>query len=164
MITKQIKYLAGAALAALAVACNQSDVFYSTSYDIVKAEIRVSKQAPATPEDPDAWETSYIQVSELPAGGSYRLDYTRYDGGMLYVRTSADGPDYEGAFVRTPGSSRITFIYNGESHTYELSTYSADDGTRCTLLTADLTAEYRTLYPEEGIVLAELNEYTTHKE
>ena len=162
-MTKNAPYLLYA-LAALTTACSQSEVFYSTSYDIVKAEIRVSTQEPATPEEPDAWETSYIQVSELPAGGSYRLDYTRYDGGMLHVRTSADGPDYEGAFIRTPGSSRITFIYDGEPHTYELSTYNTDDGTRCTLLTADLTAEYRALYPEAGIVLAELNEYTTHKE
>ncbi len=160
-MTTKLKYLAGVALVIWATACKESDVFYSTSYDIVKAEVRITTQAPETPGEETA---PSVQEFELPAGGSYRLDYTRYDGGPLKVRTSADGPEYAGVFLRTPGSSRITFIYDGKEHAYKLSTYSTADGTRCTLLTADLTDYYRALYPTAHILQAERNEYTTHKE
>ncbi len=97
------------------------------------------------------------------SGGSYLIDYTRYDGGPLRVRTSAGSGTIEGVFLRTPGTDAIGFVYNGRMHTYTLTTYGDQQGRTRTLLQVDLTEHFRTRYPEAGIVRVLRLEYTSHE-
>jgi len=230
-------------IAALTAACDQSDVFYSTAYDIVRVEIDVELETAATPDPDDGSgeETGDDQTGdeqmgdgvsggdaaggdaancgtpgrgtnetndgvaggeqtedEVPggeqtgddqtgggaeaspdyraliaeeaanwapvhAGGGYLIDYTRYDGGPLRVRTSADSGTIEGVFLRTPGTDAIGFVYDGRMRTYTLATYGDEQGRIRTLLQVDLTEHFRARYPDAGIVRVLRLEYTSHE-
>ena len=99
----------------------------------------------------------------VASGGGYLLDYTRYDGGPLRVRTAAGSETIGGAFLRTPGTDTIGFVYDGRMHAYTLAAYEDEQGRTRTLLQADLTDLFRARYPEAGIVRVLRLEYTSHE-
>ncbi len=99
----------------------------------------------------------------VASGGGYLLDYTRYDGGPLRVRTAAGSETIGGAFLRTPGTDTIGFVYEGRMHAYTLAAYEDEQGRTRTLLQADLTDLFRARYPEAGIVRVLRLEYTSHE-
>lgn len=172
---KSMKYLLCTLLALLLAGCDDSEVFYSVRYDIVRAQVRIVTQPPVDPEAPDESEapdaapaadpgddTSLVRVLELPDGGGYLLDYTRYDGGRLTVRTSADASPVIGEFDRQPAAKTLTFRYDGQETTYTMERYTDEaTGTSCVMLSTDLTDSYRELYPDEYIVEAFRYEYTS---
>ncbi|MDE5621764.1 MAG: hypothetical protein K2K30_04045 [Alistipes sp.] len=166
---KSMKYLFCALLAALLAGCDDSEVFYSVRYDIVKAQVRIVTQPPVDPEAPDAapaadpgGDAPLVRELELPGGGCYLLDYTRYDGGRLTVRTSADASPVTGEFDRQPAAKTLTFRYDGQETTYTMERYTDEaTGTSCVMLSTDLTDSYRELYPDEYIVEAFRYEYTS---
>lgn len=172
---KSMKYLFCALLAALLAGCDDSEVFYSIRYDIVKAQVRIVTQPPVDPEAPDESEApdaapaadliadaSIVRVFELPGGGYYLLDYTRYDGGRLTVRTSADSAPVTGEFDRQPAAKTLTLRYDGQQRACTLERYTDEaTGTSCVMLSTDLTALLQELYPDEYIVEAFRYEYTS---
>ena len=99
----------------------------------------------------------------VASGGGYLLDYTRYDGGPLRVRTAAGSETIGGAFLRTPGTDTIGFVYEGRMHAYTLAAYEDEQGRTRTLLQTDLTDLFRARYPEAGIVRVLRLEYTSHE-
>ena len=104
-----------------------------------------------------------LAAAPVQAGGSYVLDYSEYNGGLLRVKSSAEGETLSGTFVKMPGSSEITFTYGeGVEYTATLSSYTTAEGARCARFTVDLTESYRTLYPDAGIESAVRYENTSH--
>lgn len=104
-----------------------------------------------------------LAAAPVQAGGSYVLDYSEYNGGLLRVKSSAEGETLSGTFVKMPGSSEITFTYGeGVEYTATLSSYTTAEGARCARFTVDLTESYRTLYPDAGIESVVRYENTSH--
>lgn len=104
-----------------------------------------------------------LAAAPVQAGGSYVLDYSEYNGGLLRVKPSAEGETLSGTFVKMPGSSEITFTYGeGVEYTATLSSYTTAEGARCARFTVDLTESYHTLYPDAGIESVVRYENTSH--
>ncbi len=128
---------------------------------------------PDTPDTPD--EASVLQdliAADIAArapvqpGGSYRLDYSEYNGGRLEVTKTPGAEALSGVFLRQPGSSALQLFYGGEEEytcTVERNA-NQEQGTNCALLTVDLTEHYREqfgeLYPDIEIVQVLRCEYT----
>lgn len=92
-------------------------------------------------------------AAPVKAGGSYVLEFTKYNGGRLRIRQTAEADRVRGVFFKDPGATDI-LVYCPEpamKYTCVVSAYKAEDGTSKTLLTVDLTEEYQALYPEAGI-------------
>ena len=162
-------------LACLAAACGneQEVVFYSVTYPVVRLGAYVTLAAqpvdPEAPDDADADDTEAREqalaaevLAEAPveAGGSYRLDYSRYNGGTLTVIPAAGAGAIAGEFVKEPGSAQLEMAYDQHVYTCDISSYTSDDGIRCVLLTVDLTEIYQARYPDAGILRVQRSEYT----
>ena len=106
---------------------------------------------------------AFVPAAPVKAGGSYVLEFTKYNGGRLRIRQTAEADRVRGVFFKDPGATDI-LVYCPEpamKYTCAVSAYKAEDGTSKTLLTVDLTEEYQALYPEAGITKAVRREYTS---
>lgn len=182
---KKLAYMLLAA-AGLAACGDDSEVFYTISYPIVRvaAEVTVSDTATdPTPESGGGTEESTAAGSataltndaeierleaeiaaEAPvqAGGGYTLYFSKYDSGRTRIDTAGEAGSLTGAFVKEPGSDRIRFFLPPERlYTCTLHTYTDEQGVARILLQADLTEEYRLRYPTAGIDRAVRLEYTS---
>ena len=189
IMMKQLKY-GTACLLLLAAACgDDSDAFYTAVYPVVRVEAEITLPAPepgptdptdpTNPTDPTEPETKAGEnetdpvverireeieaAAPVKAGGSYVLEFTKYNGGRLRIRQTAEADRVRGVFFKDPGATDI-LVYCPEpamKYTCVVSAYKAEDGTSKTLLTVDLTEEYQALYPEAGITKAVRREYTS---
>ena len=202
-----------AALLAAGGCGDDSEVFYSIAYPVVRIEAEVTLPEPEEPEEPSTGEDSgsegtdgtdgtddsgstdgtvdsgttdgtvdsgttdgteepvdplvaQIQaevLAEAPvqAGGSYALDFTRYNRGPLTVDTAAEAGTVPGAFFKEPGATEIRFLFLELDYTAALSSYTDTDGVRRVLLTVDLTKEFQKRYPETDITKVVRREYTS---
>ena len=202
-----------AALLAAGGCGDDSEVFYSIAYPVVRIEAEVTLPEPEEPEEPSTGEDSgsegtdgtdgtddsgstdgtddsgstdgtvdsgttdgteepidplvaQIQaevLAEAPvqAGGSYALDFTRYNRGPLTVDTAAEAGTVPGAFFKEPGATEIRFLFLELDYTAALSSYTDTDGVRRVLLTVDLTKEFQKRYPESDITKIVRREYTS---
>lgn len=199
-----------AALLAAGGCGDDSEVFYSIAYPVVRIEAEVTLPEPEEPEEPSTGEDSgsegtdgtddsgstdgtvdsgstdgtvdsgttdgteepvdplvaQIQaevLAEAPvqAGGSYALDFTRYNRGPLTVDTAAEAGTVPGAFFKEPGATEIRFLFLELDYTAALSSYTDTDGVRKVLLTVDLTEEFQKRYPESDITKVVRREYTS---
>ncbi len=165
------KWVAIWMLAFATVGCgDDSDVFYTARYDVVQVAVEVAAQPPADREDAEGQQPEIVAlVSEdalakapVRSGGSYLLEYTRYDGGTLTVRAAAEADPAVGEFDKQPGASVLTFRYDGSETEYAIESYvDKDSGVVSVMLTTDLTAYYQALYPESGIVEVKRMELTS---
>lgn len=206
---KKLGYIPLIALLLAATACadKEGEVFYATSYPVVRVEAEVTVPAPEpdpepdpdpdptdpdptdpdptdpNPTDPDPTavaprtadesettdpeieriEAEIVAAAPVQAGGRYRLQFTRYDGGSLQIDTATDAGTVRGEFFKTPGASEILFYCQEPAleYTCATSTYNGDDGRSKVVFTIDLTAEYQLLYPDAGITRAVRREYTS---
>ena len=208
-----------AALLAAGGCGDDSEVFYSIAYPVVRIEAEVTLPEPEEPEEPSTGEDSgsegtdgtddsgstdgtvdsgttdgtvdsgttdgtvdsgttdgteepvdplvaQIQaevLAEAPvqAGGSYALDFTRYNRGPLTVDTAAEAGTVPGAFFKEPGATEIRFLFLELDYTAALSSYTDTDGVRKVLLTVDLTEEFQKRYPESDLTKVVRREYTS---
>ena len=211
-----------AALLAAGGCGDDSEVFYSIAYPVVRIEAEVTLPEPEEPEEPSTGEDSgsegtdgtdgtddsgstdgtvdsgttdgtvdsgttdgtvdsgttdgteepvdplvaQIQaevLAEAPvqAGGSYALDFTRYNRGPLTVDTAAEAGTVPGAFFKEPGATEIRFLFLELDYTAALSSYTDTDGVRKVLLTVDLTKEFQKRYPESDLTKVVRREYTS---
>ena len=202
-----------AALLAAGGCGDDSEVFYSIAYPVVRIEAEVTLPEPEEPEEPSTGEDSgsegtdgtdgtddsgstdgtvdsgstdgtvdsgttdgteepidplvaQIQaevLAEAPvqAGGSYALDFTRYNRGPLTVDTAAEAGTVPGAFFKEPGATEIRFLFLELDYTAALSSYTDTDGVRKVLLTVDLTKEFQKRYPETDLTKVVRREYTS---
>ncbi len=165
------RWIAISVLAFAVVACgDDSDVFYTARYDVVQVSVEVATQSPADREDSEGQHSDIITlVSEdalakapVRSGGSYLLEFTRYDGGTLTVRAAAEAAPVVGEFDKQPGASALTFRYDGAETEYAIESYmDKDSGTAYVMFAADLTAYYQALYPDDGIVKVKRMELTS---
>lgn len=115
------------------------------------------------PVDPLVAQIQAEVLAEAPvqAGGSYALDFTRYNRGPLTVDTAAEAGTVPGAFFKEPGATEIRFLFLELDYTAALSSYTDTDGVRKVLLTVDLTKEFQKRYPETDITKVVRREYTS---
>lgn len=202
-----------AALLAAGGCGDDSEVFYSIAYPVVRIEAEVTLPEPEEPEEPSTGEDSGSEGTEgtdgtddsgstdgtvdsgstdgtvdsgttdgteepidplvaqiqaevlaeapVQAGGSYALDFTRYNRGPLTVDTAAAAGTVPGAFFKEPGATEIRFLFLELDYTAALSSYTDTDGVRKVLLTVDLTEEFQKRYPETDITKVVRREYTS---
>lgn len=202
-----------AALLAAGGCGDDSEVFYSIAYPVVRIEAEVTLPEPEEPEEPSTGEDSGSEGTEgtdgtddsgstdgtvdsgstdgtvdsgttdgteepvdplvaqiqaevlaeapVQAGGSYALDFTRYNRGPLTVDTAAEAGTVPGAFFKEPGATEIRFLFLELDYTAALSSYTDTDGVRKVLLTVDLTEEFQKRYPETDITKVVRREYTS---
>ena len=214
-----------AALLAAGGCGDDSEVFYSIAYPVVRIEAEVTHPEPEEPEEPSTGEDSGSEGTEgsdgtdgtddsgstdgtvdsgstdgtvdsgttdgtvdsgttdgteepvdplvaqiqaevlaeapVQAGGSYALDFTRYNRGPLTVDTAAEAGTVPGAFFKEPGATEIRFLFLELDYTAALSSYTDTDGVRKVLLTVDLTKEFQKRYPETDITKVVRREYTS---
>ena len=193
-----------AALLAAGGCGDDSEVFYSIAYPVVRIEAEVTLPEPEEPEEPSTGEDSGSEGTEgtdgtddsgstdgtedsgttdgteepvdplvaqiqaevlaeapVQAGGSYVLDFTRYNRGPLTVDTAAEAGTVPGAFFKEPGATEIRFLFLELDYTAALSSYTDTDGVRRVLLTVDLTKEFQKRYPETDITKVVRREYTS---
>ena len=115
------------------------------------------------PVDPLVAQIQAEVLAEAPvqAGGSYALDFTRYNRGPLTVDTAAEAGTVPGAFFKEPGATEIRFLFLELDYTAALSSYTDTDGVRKVLLTVDLTEEFQKRYPESDLTKVVRREYTS---
>ncbi len=103
-------------------------------------------------------------LSEAPvaAGGSYRLDFNRADGGNLYVAAAAGAEPVAGSFTKIPASSELAFAYGDHTYSAHLSHYTEDGGPSRIRFAVDLTDLYRERYGIESGLRVVRYEYTDH--
>lgn len=150
--------------ALLFVACGEQEgeVFYSASYPIVRLDAQITLSA----ED-DAFEeqirAAVVEEAPVQVGGSYLLDFNRFDGGLLFVRPTADSSPIAGSFDKQPAAKEMTFSYEEQSYLVRCTSYT-DEGSLLpmTLLTIDVTEQYRALFESEQILEVLRQEYTAY--
>lgn len=182
---KGLKYCAAALLTLVLAACNESEVFYTVAYPVVRVEAEVTVPSPEPEPEPepepdptpesraDEGETTDPVIERIKAeivasahvqtGGRYVLNFSKYNGGRAQIETATEAGTVAAAFFKTPGTSDILF-YSPEpeaEYTCTLSTYKDTDGQTKTMLVTDLTEEYKALYPDAGITKAERRSYTS---
>ncbi len=168
--------LAAAATLLLAACSEKTETFYTARYDILRVEALVEQAAPepaAASDDTPAAPTDealaaiaaeVVASSPVVAGGSYTLDFDRYDGGKLTLVTTPGTEPQQGTFTKQPGADSIRFIAGELDNTVFVGSYDPEAGGRpCVRFETDLTAAYRERYPSLDLRRVVRNEYTaTH--
>lgn len=123
-----------------------------------------TREGEETPENPLVRTIVDDALAHAPmqAGGSYTLDYTEHDGGLLRVVTAPGAEAVSGRFEREPGAMAIRFIYGGKDYACSLGSYATERNESRAVLSIDLTAHYQMLYPDEKILQVRLRQYTSH--
>lgn len=123
-----------------------------------------TREGEETPENPLIGTIVDDALAHAPmqAGGSYTLDYTEHDGGLLRVVTAPGSESLSGRFEREPGAMAIRFIYGGKDYACSLGSYATERNESRAVLSIDLTAHYQVLYPDEKILQVRLRQYTSH--
>lgn len=110
----------------------------------------------------DAIRAAVLSEAPVAAGGSYRLDFNRADGGDLYVTAAAGAEPVAGSFTKIPASTELTFAYGDHTYTAHLSHYTDGGGPSRVRFAVDLTALYRERYGIESGLRVVRYEYTDH--
>lgn len=196
---KRYAYFLWALLPLLAAACgDDSEVFYSVSYPVVRVEASVKGPQAETPgeddttggeddttggegsdgtgtdsgtdsgtEEPvgnplyDQIAAEIVAQAPVKAGGSYRLDFSKYNRGRAPIDTASDAGQVVGIFIKEPGADKIRFYFLEQDYICSISSYKDEKGRDMTRFTVDLTAEYQERYPDAGITEALRVEYTS---
>jgi len=162
------KWVAIWMLAFAVVGCaDNTEVFYTVEYPVTKvlAAVSISGDIPTESELPSIPELGaelFASFDPVVAGGSYRLDYSRYNGGTLTIIQKAGDAPIVGTFVKEPGAMVLQLNYGEESRSCKIEPYTGDDGKQYVLLVIDYTAEFQQRYPD-GQYISEMayKEYTS---
>lgn len=130
----------------------KEDFFYSTTYPVTAIEARASVGEGASEELTalvEQLKEEVVATAPVKAGGRYRLDFNRYDGGMLTVHPSEKGEAVKGSFTKQPAASTMDFSYGEENYTVRSVGYTDEAGELCIRFEVDLTAAYKELYQIE---------------
>lgn len=110
----------------------------------------------------EAIHAAVLNEAPVAAGGSYRLDFNRADGGNLYVTAAAGAEPVAGTFTKIPASTELTFAYGDRTYSAHLLHYSDDGGPSRVRFAVDLTDLYRERYGIESGLRVVRYEYTDH--
>lgn len=159
---KRLLYLLLTAFAA--TACGErSEVYYSTTYPVTEISVSVTFDTEkSTKLTAETIEEDVRMLAPVAVGGSYRLDFSLYNGGQLYVTPSEGAEVIVGTFTKVPASNQLDFAFDSESYTATMTTYTATEGERCVCLNVDLSEFYRARYQDDAIKQVVRHEYTSH--
>lgn len=169
------RLLAAAAALLLAACGEKAETFYTARYDILRVEALVEQAAPEPGEGsddttPPADETlaaiaaEVIAASPVAAGGSYTLDFDRYDGGPLTLVAAPGAEPLRGSFTKQPGADSLRFDFPEgvvAPYTLRIGSYADEGAGTCVCLEADLTEAYRERYPALELVRVVRRELTS---
>lgn len=169
--------LLAATLVLLAAACGEKEeIFYTARYDILRVEALVEQTAPepgdgsddATPPADDETlarlAAEVVAASPVAAGGSYTLDFDRYDGGPLTLVAAPGAEPLRGSFTKQPGADSLRFDFPEgvvAPYTLRIGSYADEGAGTCVCLEADLTEDYRERYPALELVRVVRRELTS---
>lgn len=171
---KTLQTIAQLLLLTTLVGCEEpSEVYYTVTYPIVRVEAVVTTEKVNPDAKPPKVEMSPEEIEDVKAdvlanipmkiGGSYKLDFSRFDGGRIEVQTSAEAEPLPGVFIKRPGQTELRFIYGelgAQDYTYSVDSYS-DDGKSKAMLVIDLSQYYKEKHPTWNIATVQLREYTS---
>lgn len=145
------------------LACNEAEneVFYTTNYPIERVEVSATLAAGETQLTQEQLQDEVLAAAPVKAGGRYRLDFSRFDGGELYVTPETDQTPIIGSFTKTPGTRILIFTYETITDTARISTWQSEEGVLLVKLAFDLTNQYKERYPNVAIEQVVREEYTT---
>ncbi len=145
------------------LACNEAEneVFYTTHYPVERVEVSATLAEGETQLTQEQFQDEVLAAAPVKAGGRYRLDFNRFDGGELYVTTETDQTPLVGSFTKTPGTRILIFSYAAITDTASISAWQSEEGAALVKLTIDLTNQYKELYPDVAIEKVVREEYTT---
>lgn len=149
-------------MAAMVVGCTKKeDAFYTTRYEVVKldANINLAAEDEALEAEVLAW---VIAQAPVQVGGSYRLDFNRFDGGKLTVMPSAEGEAIIGDFTKRPAAEVMTFRYGEQAYEVRSSFYRGEEDRTYDYLLIDQTEAAREALQNEAIEKVFRLEYTLH--
>lgn len=141
-----------------AAACSETeDVFYSAEYPVVGIGVALEQaEEGVAPTDAQlaALAASIRFDAPVQAGGSYRTDFDRFDGGILLVVPAEGEETVTGSFTKQPAAQRMTFEFGEERYTVLTTSYT-DDTTGpagCTEFRVDVTERYLGHLPADCLV------------
>ncbi|MBR5819960.1 MAG: hypothetical protein IKY68_01745 [Alistipes sp.] len=147
---------------ALMACSKEGAVFYTAHYPVTRLEVEVTLSA-ANAEAEEEIRQIVLQDAPVQVGGGYQLDFNRFDGGILYVRATANDQAIVGDFTKQPAAKEMHFAYGEEQYTVQTSRYiDPEDASELTLLTIDVTEHYRTALQDESILKVTRKEYTAY--
>lgn len=159
---KRLLYMLLAAF--VATACGErSEVYYSTTYPVTEIRVSVSFDSEkSTKLTVETIEEDVRLLAPVAVGGSYRLDFSLYNGGLLYVTPAVGAEVIAGSFTKVPASKQLEFMFDAEHYTATTTTYTTSEGERCVCLNVDLSEFYRARYQDDAIKQVVRHEYTSH--
>lgn len=162
-----VRELLYAVLLLLAAGCSKKEeYYYSTVYTVTEVTYRLTlaeQSDDALAERLESAAAEMVAAAPVQAGGSYRLDFKRYDGGVLTVHPQAGASAVTGTFTKMPAAVSMTFTYGEVNETVSVKGYTDDAGQLCTAFEVDLTDACKEQYgiTEEKFELVRI-EYTSH--
>lgn len=172
---KPFRHIAALLLAGLGLSCSErSEIYYTDDYPVVRLDAEVQIDDSSADDDASGAENPLLAAiradvldnAPVQVDGSYRLEFGEHDCGILYVRQGEGGERLRGAFYKQPGATQFELFFRTDAAEYDYvcseSSYLTDDGRNRTLLSVDLTARYRELYPDAAILRVRRLEYTDH--
>lgn len=158
---KRLLILLIAALAFTACSEQEGEVFYTALYPIVQLEVEVTLSA--ANEEAEAAIRSRVETdSPMLTTGSFRLDFNRFDGGVLYITREAGDATLTGSFTKQPAAREMTFTVEEQSYTVTETAYINESGLECLRFSTDLTDYYREVLQDETITSVVRYLYTSH--
>ena len=149
----------------LAGCSKQEDVFYSTVYPVTEIQVQYTTQKSESDYLAQLEELTAAATTEAPvqAGGYYHLDFSRHNGGELYVLPNEGSEVISGEFDKKPASDKMTFRYGEQAYEVQITSYSNAEEVRCVCFEVDLTEAYKQAYQieDESFKLIR-RELTTH--
>lgn len=145
------------------LACSEAknEVFYTTNYPIERVEALATLAAEETTLTQEQLQGEVLTSAPVKAGGNYRLDFNRFNGGELYVTPETSQTPLVGSFTKTPGTRILIFSYVEIVDTAQISSWRSEEGENLVKLTFDLTSQYKERYPDAAIEKVVREEYTT---
>ena len=150
-------------------ACSDGDdVFYTVDYPITDIQVTVDVEG-TSPDSPMIRDiTDHVEITApVQVGGTYSLDFSVYNGGVLRVRPNAEAEIILGTFIKEPGKRAINFIFGEENYTAKTSYFQLKDKDpetglmiRKTVFIVDLTEKYQAMYPDKKVNRVTRYEYT----
>ncbi len=164
---KTLKYLMLVLFASLCGCTEEKEVvYYTLTYPVERIAVDLSLEGLGEEEDPAvtalAEEIAARVAADAPvqAGGYYKLEFSMADSGHLKVETATDAGSFSGQFVRRPGEKDFEVRFGEWDYTCKVMRYKQEE-VNLVCLEVDVTAYYRTLYPEAGITEVTRMEYTS---
>ncbi|MBR5464618.1 MAG: hypothetical protein IKU77_02340 [Alistipes sp.] len=145
----------------LSTACSnkEGEVFYSAHYPVTEVDVRITLAATDVALEEEI-RTRVLNEAPVTAGGCYRLDFNRFDGGLLYTQHHEGAEFVVSSFDKVPAAGELTFHFGEKSYIVTNGSYINEEGIECATFWVDLTEEFH--LENESIQTVRRIEFTSH--